>query len=133
MVLLFLRYDLRSEALRSHKFSRVVVDSITAFMLLYKDEWERRDSLTRLLEMLRRCGLTIALTSEREYDTSRFGLSYHVDGVINLLYKDKEDGLTRLRLLEVYKMRGTNHATKKVFFKIAPQEGIVTSGTQAFG
>jgi hypothetical protein len=29
-------------------------------------------------------------------------------------------------------MRGTNHSSTKVFFKIEPKEGIIISGTKAF-
>jgi KaiC/GvpD/RAD55 family RecA-like ATPase len=119
--------------LDSDNYSRAVIDSITAFLLTFEKEVERRDNLGRLLELFRRRGLTVVLTSEEGYDTAQWGLSYLVDGVINLLYNEKLETMNRIRLIEVYKMRGTNHSSTKVFFKIVPNEGIIISTTGAFG
>ncbi len=113
-------------------YSRIVIDSITPYLHLFAEEVERRDSLAKLLSIIRSNGSTVVLTNEIEYKASLLGLSYLVDGVINLLYKEKPDGITRIRLIEVYKMRGTNHAINKVIFKIEPGDGVRITKTQPF-
>jgi hypothetical protein len=52
--------------IRANKIDRVVIDSITSYAVLHDTEAERRASIIRLLEMLRRWNVTTLLTSEAE-------------------------------------------------------------------
>ncbi len=102
--------------------SRIVLDSISAFTLLYETEAKQRIAVQRLFDRLRKWNLTTIIVSESEQDYRNFGLPYLVDGVLNLKYK--KIGEDRIRTIEVLKMRGTKHRSKEVVYKIE-DEGIV--------
>lgn len=90
------------------KAQRMVIDSVTSFALLYKEELAKKEAALALFEMIDRWGCTAVLTSQ---DTSLRGieissaLEFEVDSIV-ILYHEKIKG-TRIRGLEVLKMRGT--------------------------
>jgi circadian clock protein KaiC len=99
-----------------NKVSRIVIDSITAFALLFEDELKKREAALLLFNMLRKWGCTTLLTSEespfQEKKASSRTIEWEVDSVfaIYLIRDDRQ----RKRYLEILKMRGTNHA-KEVY------------------
>lgn len=98
---------------------RIVVDSITAFTLLHKDDHEKRTALLKLFNAIEKWGCTALLASEQESDIDHHqsaALEFEVDGVI-LLYNIRK-GDVRERCLEIFKMRGTHHAAKIYPMKI---------------
>lgn len=90
------------------KAKRMVIDSVTSFSLLYKEELAKKEAALALFEMIDRWDCTAVLTSQ---DTSMNGveisaaLEFEVDSII-ILYHEKRDGVRR-RGLEILKMRGT--------------------------
>jgi len=95
---------------------RVVIDSISAFVLNYDSEARQRSAVQRLFEKLKSWDVTSLVISESSQDYSPFGLTYIVDGWIKLYYR--KIGSERVRTLEVLKMRGTKHKTAEVVYRI---------------
>ena len=109
------------EAVEKSKAKRVVIDSISSFTMLYKDELEKREESLTLFELMRKWGCTAVLTCEDEIHDLDYAISseleFEADGVI-FLYNIRERGV-RKRALEVLKMRGTNHLRKTIAFDIS--------------
>ncbi len=101
------------------KAKRLVIDSITSFTLLYKEELTKKEAALALFEMINDWGCTALLTSQ---DTSLIGieisstLAFEVDSII-ILYHMKKNG-TRIRGLEILKMRGTKTPDETYALKI---------------
>ncbi len=106
------------------KAKRIVIDSITAFGLLFRDELSRRQAILSLIDLMRKWNSTALLTAEFEPNVekpSSASIEFEVDSII-LLYYPRE-GDTRKRALEILKMRGTEHS-KKIFPLRIGQNGI---------
>ena len=78
----------------SKKVSRIVIDSISSFALLFEDELERREAALSLFNMIRRWNCTSILTLEEEPENddeteSPKSLEFESDSII-LLYFIKE-------------------------------------------
>ncbi len=113
------------DSIESIGAKRVVIDSLTAFTLLFKDELATRKSVLTLFESMSKWGVTTLLTSEQEPDPEKHSstiMEFEVDGVI-LLYNLRK-GDVRERSLEVFKMRATQHSAKIFPMKIE-DTGIV--------
>ena len=107
------------------KISRVVIDSITSFELLFEKDIERRGASLSLFNMLRKWECTSLLTYPGEPSTekrvsSRI-LEFESDSII-LLYFIRI-GKQRKRYIEVLKMRGTNHS-KSIYPIIIEKLGV---------
>lgn len=104
------------------KISRIVIDSITAFTLLFKNELEMRESSLELLDLLRKWSCTSLLIFEEEVSgimkATTGALEFESDSIIMLYFV--RSGKSRQRLLEILKMRGTNHAKEIYPFDITP-------------
>ena len=105
----------------SKKVSRIVIDSISSFALLFEDELERREAALSLFNMIRRWNCTSILTLEEEPEDgdeteSPKSLEFESDSII-LLYFIKEKN-KRQRYLEILKMRGTKHSKQTYKFNI---------------
>ncbi len=105
---------------------RAVVDSTTSIGFhLFNDPPKIRIELLRLSTTLEILGLTSILTCEivEPNQTSRFGIENFVtDGTIVMYYNRVES--MRLRGIEIYKMRGSDHSKKIHPYEIT-QTGIV--------
>ncbi len=102
---------------------RAVVDSTTSIGFYLQDPAKIRVELLKLSTTLEILGLTSMMTSEVVDDDhpSRFGVENFVtEGTIALYYKRMEN--VRVRSLEIFKMRGSDHSKK-----IHPYE-ITTTG-----
>jgi KaiC/GvpD/RAD55 family RecA-like ATPase len=107
------------------KAKRLVIDSITSFALLFRDELTQKESSLALFELINRWGCTAILTSQAvqlspEELTAQ--LQFEVDSII-LFYHYKKKGV-RGRAVEVLKMRGTKAAEKTVKLEMS-KTGIV--------
>ena len=116
------------DAVEKIKAKRVVIDSITAFALLSKDELSERESCLALFNLINKWGCTALLTSEHEPGDSEKRVSapleFEVDSIIlldNLPKKNKRE-----RTLEILKMRGAKHSNK--IFPIDIRKGIEITG-----
>lgn len=100
--------------------SRVVIDSVAALFLRYKDQALVRRELFKIIDRLRRMNVTTLITAERIRDddpSSRFGVEDFVaDGVL-FLYNTSV-GRARERQIEIVKLRGAGHQTGKHPFLI---------------
>lgn len=110
-----------------HKLNakRLVIDSITAFSLLFKDELSKRQAVLALFDFIRKWGVTAVLTAEFEPELENPGsatIEFEVDSIVLLYYPRKGD--IRKRALEILKMRGTEHSKKIFPLKIA-EKGIM--------
>ncbi len=105
---------------------RLVIDSITSFALLFRDELTQKESSLALFELINRWGCTAVLTSQAiqlspEELTAQ--LQFEVDSIL-LFYHFKSKGV-RNRALEVLKMRGTRTPEKTVKLDITSKQGVV--------
>jgi len=102
------------------KISRMVIDSITSFALLFDKELEKRKAALSLFNMISKWNITSLLTlegkpSEEDRATSKT-LEFESDSIILLYYLRK--GSERQRHIEIIKMRGTKHSKKTYRFHI---------------
>ncbi len=108
-----------SDIVRGIKAKRIVIDSITAFTLLFLSQIKQREALLSLFDLIRKWGCTAILISETAQDMNRHEVvleEYEVDGSIrfyNILNK-----LRREKYMEVFKMRGTKHSHRIFRLKI---------------
>jgi circadian clock protein KaiC len=103
---------------------RLVIDSITAFLMLYETEHQRRKAFLKLLDTVSKWGLTTLIISEQEEypeDHKSSSVEFGVDSVI-LVYNIKY-GNMRQRAMEILKMRATKHITK-IFPIVISDSGI---------
>lgn len=106
------------------KAKRIVINSLTAFALLFKDELARRQAFLDLFRMIEKWDCTALLIVEHESDVERhhsMDVEFEVDGIILLYYLRKGD--VRNRALEILKLRGSEHASRIFPMKIT-DEGI---------
>jgi len=96
-----------------HKISRIVIDSITSFALLFEDELQKREFALALFDIIRKWDCTSLLTLEENPLHRKGGAStsiqFEADSII-LIYFVRRKG-ERKRFLEILKMRGTKHST----------------------
>ncbi len=112
------------DIIEATKAKRLVIDSLTAFTLLFDGKLEKRKAILKLMEASSKWGVTTLMTSEHEPDPYKHEsnvVEFEVDGVV-LLYNIRK-GDVRERSIEIYKMRGTKHAAKIFPMKI-DEEGI---------
>ena len=105
---------------------RLVIDSITSFALLFRDELTQKESSLALFELINRWGCTAVLTSQAiqlSPDELTSQLQFEVDSII-LFYHFKRRGV-RGRALEILKMRGTKTPEKTVKMDIDPKGLVV--------
>ncbi|MBI2673277.1 hypothetical protein HYX19_03385 [Candidatus Woesearchaeota archaeon] len=107
------------------KAKRLVIDSLTAFSLLFDTVLLRREAALDLFKMVSRWGCTTLLVIEQESEIERHRsntIEFEVDGIVLLYYIRKGD--IRERALEILKLRGSPHSAKLFPMKIN-NNGIV--------
>ncbi|MFH1803140.1 MAG: ATPase domain-containing protein [archaeon] len=114
------------------KVSRMVIDSITSFALLFHDELSQREAALSLFSMIRDWNCTSLLTLEEDpldknKATSR-ALEFEVDSIMVLYFV--RGSKERERYLEILKMRGTNHSNKIYPFSVG-KKGLVIKKSPA--
>jgi len=108
------------DTIESVHAKRLVIDSVTAFTLLHESQSAQRRIALSLFRSIKNWGCTALVISEQEPDPERHYsdvMEFEVDGVI-LLYNIRKGDL-RERSLEIYKMRGVQHAAKIFPMKIS--------------
>lgn len=109
------------------KIKRLVLDSVTAFALLFEDELKRREQALALFDIIRKWGCTSLLTLQEDPIDRKSGpsssLEFEADGIILIYFVI--DSSKRKRLLEILKMRGTNHSTEVHELKITTTGVVV--------
>ncbi len=114
------------DALAEVNAKRIVVDSITAYGLLFRDEYKRREKVLEFFNLLRKWGVTSLVVCEdspKDVEEQEGSIGFISDAIVSLYYdQDSEKGI-RVHSLEVLKMRGTKH-TNKVCAVNFEEEGI---------
>lgn len=114
---------------------RAVVDSTTSIGFTFGDPAKFRVELLKISTTMEILGLTSVLTCEVVEgggdNISRFGVeNFVVEGTIVLYYTRIEN--TRVRSIEIFKMRGTNHSKKVHPFEITDKGIVVYSKEEVF-
>lgn len=119
--------------IKESHIKRLVIDSITSFTLLYTNELSKKQAALQLFDLIGKWGLTAMLTSQDESPsegTIIAALEFEVDGIIFMYHVKKK--ATRVRALEILKMRGTRHSESTMHLditstgiKIHPQQLVV--------
>lgn len=122
--------------IRDFGATRLVVDSITLFEMMFSDEAERRLNLFEMFAIFKETGVTALITSESargDVYSSRYGLVEYVsDGVIILRYV-RPDELRDVKLaLEVVKMRRHRHSRSIKPYDISEDGLLVHSESEVF-
>ena len=126
--------NLLEDRITSNDVKRAVIDSATMIRMSFEKEIEYRQTLFEFLSLLRNLDCTTlttleAVTSRKE--EMKFDMEHFVmDGIISLYNLDREG--TRIRALEIMKMRGTDHARDLVPFKVTPSGIKVYVGEKVF-
>lgn len=114
------------DKIKEHKIERVVVDSTAVFGMYYKEAFEVRKQLFKLLNGLKDIGVTSVLTSELPEEAKtlgKFGVEeFVVDGVILLHFLGI--GEKNYHSLQIRKMRRTNHE-KDIYPMEIGKDGII--------
>ena len=103
---------------------RLVIDSLSAYFLLFDTEYEANRSVLELFEMLHGLNCTTLVTSEDPLTPSsapQGRMGFLTDGIIHLY--NLRRGIRRTRAIEIVKMRNTNHTTELCSFNIT-KKGI---------
>lgn len=110
------------------KARRIVIDSITSFTLLYREELAKKEAALALFELIDKWGCTTLLTSQVSSAGNGKDISqtvdFEVDSII-ILYHEKNKGM-RTRGLEILKMRGTKIPNMTYDLKIT-NKGLIIS------
>jgi circadian clock protein KaiC len=102
-----------------NKITRIVIDSITSFELLFEKQLEKREAALSLFKMISAWGCTTLLTYEGDplkESTEHKALEFQSDSIILLYYLRSRS--KRERYIEILKMRGTKHAENVYKFSI---------------
>lgn len=126
--------NLLEDRITTNNIKRAVIDSATMIRLSFKTEVEYRQTLFEFLSLLRNLDVTTITTVEAtsaRREEMKFDIEHFVmDGIINLYNLDRED--RRVRALEIFKMRGTDHSRDLVPFKVTPSGIKVYVGEKVF-
>ncbi|MDI9646405.1 MAG: ATPase domain-containing protein [Archaeoglobales archaeon] len=114
---------------------RAVLDSTTSIGFTIGDPAKFRVELLKISTTMEILGLTSILTCEvvegQSDAISRFGVeNFVVEGTIVLYYSKLEN--TRVRAIEIFKMRGSNHSKKIHPFEITDKGIVVYSREEIF-
>jgi len=107
------------------KVSRLVIDSMTSFTLLFEDELEKREASLDLFNMIKKWNCTSMVTFEGSPDGDQKvyrALEFESDSIILMQFLRRI--ALRRRHIEILKMRGTNHSKGLYRFSIT-RRGII--------
>ncbi|MBU0592046.1 MAG: ATPase domain-containing protein [Candidatus Micrarchaeota archaeon] len=98
---------------------RLVIDSLTAYEMVFENNYKANESILTLFELLRKWESTALVTSEYPVTPSHESggrLGFLTDGIINFYHIRTNSH--RVRALEVIKMRDTLHQNEINIFQI---------------
>ncbi len=103
------------DALSEINAKRVVIDSITAYGLLFRDEYKKREKILEFFSLLGKWGITSLVIAEElpsRVESQEGSIAFISDAVISMYYHHDEEKGIRIHSLEILKMRGTKHTNK---------------------
>ena len=114
------QYSAIQEIIQTTGVKRVVIDSIMPIAVYFKTEDERKTGFLKLIENIRKWGVTTLIVA---HDTkpgesgvlphTSYGIEGFTDGWIHIYYEYDEKREERTRRVEVLKMKGTEHSTRR--------------------
>lgn len=113
------------DTVESVKAKRIVIDSLSAYQLVFENNYKATESILALLELLKKWHVTALVTSEAQVSVEHEDggkLGFLTDGIINL-YHMHENITHHARRIEIIKMRDTAHELNAWPFTIQ-KEGI---------
>lgn len=117
------------DSIESMGAKRLVMDSLTAYEMMFDNKYRANQSILALLEILRKWDTTSLVTSEtpiRPLLVGKERLGFLTDSILHLYHV--RTGPHRSRAVEVIKMRDTNHSDEVRIFNLG-QNGIeITKG-----
>jgi circadian clock protein KaiC len=122
------------EKIVQNDVERAVIDSSTMLKAMFEKESDYRRTMLEMFNLLKKLECTVLVlveadTSEKEKIT--FNIEHYIlDGIFNIYNLDKGD--RRIRALEIFKMRGTDHSRELVPFKVTPSGIKVYTGEKVF-
>jgi len=122
------------EKIVQNDVERAVIDSSTMLKAMFEKESDYRRTMVEMFNLLKKLECTVLVlveadTSEKEKIT--FSIEHYIlDGIFNIYNLDKGD--RRIRALEIFKMRGTDHSRELVPFKVTPNGIKVYTGEKVF-
>lgn len=126
--------ELLEESITKNDVRRAVIDSATMIRMSFKDISDYRQTIFEFFSLLRNLDCTALMTVEapgQDLASTGFEIEHFVmDGIFNLYNLGKAE--TRIKAVEVYKMRGTDHVRDKVPYKITPDGIKVYVGEKVF-
>ena len=108
---------------------RLVIDSLTAYEMMFGNQYRANQSILAILEILRKWNTTSLVTSESPIKPTMIGrgrLGFLTDSILHLYYM--RTGPHRSRAVEVVKMRDTNHSDEVRLFELSKNGIEVTKG-----
>jgi circadian clock protein KaiC len=103
---------------------RLAIDSLTAYEMFFESRYKANQSVLSLFELLKKWEVTALVTSEFPVSPKKEAsdrLGFLTEGIINLYHIRRKD--TRMRALEIVKMRDTVHSEEVNRFVIG-KEGV---------
>jgi KaiC/GvpD/RAD55 family RecA-like ATPase len=126
--------EILEDSITGNDVKRAVIDSATMIRLSFKDISDYRQTIFEFFSLLRNLDCTALMTVEspaQDLAATTFEIEHYVmDGIVNLYNLGKSE--TRIKAIEVYKMRGTDHVRDKVPYKITPEGFKIYVGEKVF-
>ncbi|MBI2598468.1 MAG: hypothetical protein HYW50_04700, partial [Candidatus Diapherotrites archaeon] len=122
------------DEVRTMKAQRLVIDSMTAYTLLFKDEYQKRENILELFGYLEKWGCTSVIVSElspKIAEMKEGSIGFLTDAIIGLYYAKQESG-ERVHTMEILKMRGTHHTDKLLAIQFEKNGIRVFPGVEVF-
>ena len=114
---------------------RLVIDSITSYSLLFKDEYQKRENILELFEYLKKWNCTSLIISElppKVAEVKEGSVGFLTDAIIALYYSKHRESEERAHSLEILKMRGTKHTSKVLALQFENKGLVVYSDVEIF-
>ncbi len=113
------QYSAIQEIIQTTGIKRVVIDSIMPIALFFPGDEERKKGFLKLIDNIRKWGVTTIIVAQDEATESlqrlpytNFGIENYTDGWINIYYRYNAEKGERVRSVEVLKMKGVEHSTR---------------------
>jgi circadian clock protein KaiC len=113
------QYSAIQEIIQTTGVKRVVIDSIMPIALFFPGDEERRKGFLKLIDNIRKWGVTTLIVAQDQPSESIARLPYttfeienYTDGWINIYYRYDANKGERMRSIEVLKMKGVEHSTR---------------------
>ena len=125
------------EIIQTTGVKRVVIDSIMPIALFFPNQDERRKGFLKLIDNIRRWGVTTVIVAEDpeakevgKLPYTNFGIENFTDGWINIYYQYDEEKGERSRAVEVLKMKGMEHSKRHYPAKMDRNGFVILSGEE---